>query len=48
MRIAIVHDWFVTFAGAERVVEQILSVFPYADLFSLVDFLPDVDKSKLS
>ena len=39
-RIAIVHDWLVTFAGAERVLEQMLKVLPEADLFSLVDFLP--------
>ena len=40
MRIAIVHDWLVTYAGSERVLEQILRVFPQADLFSLIDFLP--------
>lgn len=40
MRIAIVHDWLVTYAGAERVLEQILACYPDADLFSLVDFLP--------
>jgi len=40
-RIAIVHDWLVTYAGAERVLEQILRCYPEADLFSLVDFLPD-------
>lgn len=40
MNIAIVHDWLVTYAGAERVLEQMLMVFPNADLFSLVDFLP--------
>jgi glycosyltransferase involved in cell wall biosynthesis len=39
VRIAIVHDWFVTYAGSERVVEQILSLFPSADVFSLIDFL---------
>lgn len=39
MKIAIVHDWFVTYAGAEKVVEQILDVFPEADLFSVVDHL---------
>lgn len=39
-RIAIVHDWLVTYAGAERVLEQILACYPHADLFSLVDFLP--------
>jgi len=41
MKIAIIHDWLVTYAGAERVLEQMLNVFPDADLFSLVDFLPD-------
>jgi len=40
MKIAIVHDWFVTYAGAERVVEQMLNCFPEADLFSLIDFIP--------
>ena len=39
-RVAIVHDWLVVYAGAERVLEQILACYPDADLFSLVDFLP--------
>jgi glycosyltransferase involved in cell wall biosynthesis len=40
MRVAIVHDWLITYAGAERVLEQILQCYPDADVFSLVDFLP--------
>jgi glycosyltransferase involved in cell wall biosynthesis len=40
MKIAIIHDWLVTYAGAERVLEQMLQVYPDADLFSLIDFLP--------
>jgi len=40
MRIAIVHDWLVTYAGSERVLEQMLRCYPNADLFSLVEFLP--------
>ena len=40
MNIAMVHDWLVTAAGAERVLEQIVSLYPRVDLFSLVDFLP--------
>ena len=40
MKIAVIHDWLVTYAGAERLLEQVLEVFPQADLFSLVDFLP--------
>jgi glycosyltransferase involved in cell wall biosynthesis len=39
-KIAIVHDWFTTYAGSEKVVEQILAAFPQADLFGLVDFIP--------
>lgn len=41
MRVAIVHDWLVTYAGAERVLEQMLRCFPAADIFCVVDTLPD-------
>jgi glycosyltransferase involved in cell wall biosynthesis len=41
MRVAIVHDWLYTYAGAEKVLEQLLELYPDADLFSVVDFLPD-------
>jgi glycosyltransferase involved in cell wall biosynthesis len=42
MRIAVVHEWFSTYAGSERVVEEILRLYPQADVFALVDFLtPD-------
>ena len=41
LRVAIVHDFLYTYAGAERVLEQIVGLFPHADLFSLFDFLPD-------
>jgi len=40
MRVAIVHDWFVVYAGAEKVLEQMVRLYPEADLFSVVDFLP--------
>ena len=39
MKVAIVCDWLVTYAGAEKVLEQMLNVFPEADLFALVDFI---------
>lgn len=41
MKVAIVHEWFDTYAGSEKVLEQILNVYPDADLFAVVDFLPD-------
>lgn len=40
MKIAIVHDWLVNYAGSERVLEQMLICYPEADLFSVVDFVP--------
>lgn len=45
MKIAIIHDWLVTYAGAERVLEQMLKVYPEADLFSMVDFLNEDNRS---
>jgi glycosyltransferase involved in cell wall biosynthesis len=47
MKIAIIHEWFVTYAGSERVVEQMLACFPEADIYSLVDFLPEKDRGFL-
>lgn len=47
MKIAVVHDWLVTYAGAERVLEQILQCFPEADVFSVVDFIPPDQRSFL-
>lgn len=40
MKIAIVHEWLTNYAGSERVVEQMLQVFPSADLFATIDFVP--------
>jgi len=40
LRIAIIHDWLTVYAGAERVLEQMLRCYPQADLYSTVDFLP--------
>ncbi|MFQ4138819.1 glycosyltransferase family 4 protein [Nodosilinea sp. PGN35] len=37
--VAIVHEWLVSRAGSEKVVEQLLAVCPGADVFSLVQFL---------
>lgn len=41
IKIAIVADWLVTYAGAERVISEMLKVFPKSDLFSVIDFLSD-------
>ncbi len=36
MRIAIVHEWIVSYAGSERVLEQMAAVYPEADIFAIV------------
>jgi glycosyltransferase involved in cell wall biosynthesis len=38
-RVAVVHDWLPQIGGAEKVLAQILKVFPSADVFTLLDFL---------
>ncbi|MFO1413403.1 MAG: glycosyltransferase [Burkholderiales bacterium] len=40
-RIAVVHDWLDTWGGGENVLAEILRLYPDADLYSLVDFMPD-------
>jgi glycosyltransferase involved in cell wall biosynthesis len=40
MRVAIIHEWLDTYAGSERVLEQLIALFPQADLYALVDFVP--------
>lgn len=47
MKVAIVHEWFSTYAGSERVVEQLLEIWPDADVFAVVDFLPESDRGFL-
>ena len=36
LKVAIVHDWLVSYAGADRVVDQIRQVFPQAVIYTLV------------
>jgi glycosyltransferase involved in cell wall biosynthesis len=45
MRTALIHDWLITYGGADRALEQIIACLPDADLFSLVDFLSDDNRS---
>ncbi|MBN2809143.1 MAG: glycosyltransferase family 4 protein [Deltaproteobacteria bacterium] len=45
MKVAVVHEWLVVKGGAERVLEEILKLFPQADLFCLLDFLPEKERA---
>ncbi len=46
-RVAIVHEWLDGYAGAERVLEQLLACFPDAVLFAVVDFMPAAERGFL-
>ncbi|MEI8233448.1 MAG: glycosyltransferase family 4 protein [Verrucomicrobiota bacterium] len=46
-RVAVVHDWLPLYGGAERVLEQMLSLFPQADLFTLMESLPPGERGFL-
>ncbi|WP_252107289.1 MULTISPECIES: glycosyltransferase [unclassified Halomonas] len=39
MRVAIIHDWLTTWAGAEKALAELLNCFPQAELFTTVNFL---------
>ncbi|HDT4350873.1 TPA: glycosyltransferase family 4 protein, partial [Klebsiella pneumoniae subsp. pneumoniae] len=45
LNVGIVADWFITYAGSEKVVAEFLDVFPEAELYSVVDFLSSENKS---
>jgi glycosyltransferase involved in cell wall biosynthesis len=47
LRVAIVHEWLSTYAGSERVLEQLLLCFPTADIFAVVDFLEPGERAFL-
>jgi len=47
LKVAIVHDWLVTNAGAEKVLKEIVSLYPDADIFSLVDFLTQEQREEI-
>ena len=47
MKVAIVHEWLESYAGSERVLEQMLELFPEADLFAVCDFLPERERGFL-
>ncbi|MCF2649145.1 glycosyltransferase family 4 protein [Niallia circulans] len=44
MKTAIIHDWLVVYNGAEKVLEEILKIYPDADLYSTVEYLEEKDR----
>ena len=46
LKVAIVHDWLDTWAGSERVLAELLGLFPDSDLFAVVEFLSAQDRAR--
>lgn len=44
MKTAIIHDWLVVYNGAEKVLEELLKLYPNADLYSTVEHLEEKDR----
>lgn len=47
MKIALIHDWYYTNGGAEKVIKAINNAFPNCDHFALFDVMSDSDKLNL-
>lgn len=47
LKIAIVHDWLPLIGGAEKVLEQIMEIYPDADVYTLFDFLTDEERASI-
>jgi hypothetical protein len=41
---AIVHEWFSSYAGSERVVESFTNIWPDADVFTLADLMTEEER----
>lgn len=47
MKKALIHDWFSTYAGAEKCVEGFTDIWDDFEIYSLIDFLRDDDRDKI-
>jgi len=48
MKVAIVHDWMTLKGGGEACVEELMRLYPQADLYCVVDFLDEQYRGFLS
>lgn len=47
LKIAVIHDWFISIGGAEKVLMQILALYPNADVFCLLDHFNEDQRAKI-
>ncbi|MEJ1961705.1 MAG: glycosyltransferase [Gammaproteobacteria bacterium] len=43
-RVAVLNDWLYVYGGAERVLEQMISLYPSADVYASIDILKDSER----
>lgn len=41
MKVAIVHDWLVESGGAEKVLAELIEIYPQAEIYTTVDYLSE-------
>src|SRR5262245_4050187 len=46
-RAALIYDRLDGYAGAERVLEQMIALYPHSDVFASIDILKDADRAFL-
>ena len=47
MKVAIVHEWLSTFGGSERLLVQLLHIFPNSDVFALTHLPANFQNTEL-
>lgn len=47
MKKALVHDWFISFGGAEKCIESFTNVWGDFNIYALYDFLEDNDRKEI-
>lgn len=47
MKKALIHDWFSTYAGAEKCIESFTNIWDDFEIYSLIDFLSECDRDKI-
>ena len=47
MKKALIHDWFSTYAGAEKCIESFTNIWDDFEIYGLIDFLSDADRDKI-
>ncbi|MFP1890929.1 glycosyltransferase family 4 protein [Lonsdalea quercina] len=47
-KVGIVTDWLVTYAGAEKVLKEMLAVYPKAELYSVIDFFDEKSRELIA